>query len=105
MIFSRDVGNGGETLERDVLEGGHVQEAVDEEATHLCLEHVAKWNPVAEAQQRVQRRFQQRRIVRVGEDEQTQLEDVREFRAHRILQVLHFCACHTLLGESEDLLR
>jgi hypothetical protein len=69
------------------------------------LKDITQWNPVQESQQRFQRNFYQRALLSFFKDLRAKFEDLAEFTAHLILEVLHFRLSHLLRGEIKDLLR
>ena len=59
--------------------------------------------PVEEAQQRLQGDSDEGRVLRVFHDELAQLKDLRELRAHGVLEVLRLCLRHLPRGKVEHL--
>ncbi len=97
--------NLGQAFQGDVSKLGHRKEAVAEGVDDVRLEDVAQRDPVQKAQQRLQGRLDEARLIGRRQDLRAQLKDGRELGAHGRLEVLNL-GCRHLVGRVvEDLLR
>ena len=69
------------------------------------LKDITQRNPVQESQERLERRLDQTRLLRLFQHLVTQVEDFLEFGAHRLLERLGLGLSHLLLREIEDFFR
>lgn len=69
----------------------------------LRLKDIPQRYPVEEPQERLQRRFDQARLVRLLQNFIAQIEDLRELAAHALLQVLRLRLRHLFCREVENL--
>ena len=78
--------------------------AVQQNVNHRGLENESKGDPVQEAEQSLQRRLDQRGLLRLFQDLLAELEDLGELARHLVFQVFRLRLGHMLSREVEDLL-
>jgi hypothetical protein len=92
-----------QALQCDIPELWHLEESRPERLDQGGLEDVSQWNPVAEAQERLQGGLDKARLGRAIENLLAELENLGELGAHGRLQVARLCRRHLLGRVIEDL--
>lgn len=93
-----------QALECHISEFGHLQEASSQQRNEVRLEDVAERDPVAEPEQRLQRRLDQTRLGGCVQNLLTELEDLRELITHCLLEISGLGRGHLLGRVVEHLL-